>query len=812
MPVVSYVSAEILDYVETHAPSEAEAFGISQRELSKALGYHPCSMSRPLSDLVSKGYLKTRRGIVRGGIRKQFVYALTEEGRGHLRGQTRDVPMLSGAIPPPPNPFLGRKKELKELMSYSQEGGSVVFLEGSPGMGKTALIARHIRRLKAGRIPFWFSVRSGSSPRHFTIALARALSAIGAQQLAYYSQLPRQPVGSEVADLASRALGERPLLVVADDVQAASPDMRKFLQEFVNGLAKGRSDLFFFAGQVAPLFEPKGLASYHLVIGGLDRVAAHDLTDRRGGLADRFESVYQASLGSPLLLQLSVSTPDVEATAIALPAAVVSRLPPEELVGLVPVALANEPIPTSFVADNAGIAPTRLDQLVQTGLLQKTLAGRIEVLQVVRTALLAKVGPVEERAGHLTLAAYYGRSHRPEAVRERFLHLVSAEAWRMAAQILDRQERTLLSLGYSDQLRNALRHLTLAMPRGKARVQALRVEATLLRLHSEYSEAILSLRRAITEADGDRRVEAESLCQIVELCVRMRQIDEAERALAEARRKGPFSRRVEVFLMLSEARLIESKGDLPSAQAQYLGVYDRAKRTRVADLALESIAAWSRIASLGGEHDAALRVVTEGLPGARQSGRLDIVFNLLLVRARAYAEKGQKDLAEAEMRMIRSEAESLGYLNQLTYVLSGLAAMAAEGERWPEVVAFSRQASGLAERLGNDVVLGHTLAILCAGERRQGLLEDSLSHGERAVSVLSRLPPSDSLMLAHAYLAETYGELQRDDDARGQYNLALALADRMGLPWWKTKLEKELREYSEKRGGRDSARPASAPD
>jgi DNA-binding MarR family transcriptional regulator/tetratricopeptide (TPR) repeat protein len=793
VPVVTYVPAEILDYIETHAPDEDEAFGISQRELAKSLGYHPCSMSRPLTDLVGKGYLRTRRGLVRGGVRKQLVYTLTESGRDHLRSRTRDVPMLSGAVPPPPNPFLGRKKELLELASYSQEGGAVVFLEGPPGMGKSALISRHIRRLKAGRIPFWFTIRVGSSPRHFTIALARALSSIGAQQLAYYSQLPRQPVGREVADLAARALGDRGLLAVIDDLQSCSGDMRRFLEEFVGGIARGRTDLFFLLGQVPPIFEPQGLASYHMVLGGLDRAAAHDLTDRKGGLADRFESVFQASLGSPLLLQLAVSTPDVEATASALPAAVVDRLAPAELTGLVPVALANEPIPIRFVVEATGIAATRLDQFAQSGLLHKTHEGRIEVLQVVRTALLAKVGPLEERAGHLTLAAFYSRSHRPEAVRERFLHLVAAEAWKLAGKILDSQERTLLLLGYSDQLRNALRHLTLAMPRGRNRVQALRVEATLLRLHSEYSEAILSLRRAIAEADGDRRIEAECLCQIVELCVRMRQIDEGARALADARQRGPFSRRLEVFLMLSEARLVEARGDFPSALGQYLQVYERAKRHRVPDLALESIAAWSRIAGLGGEHEAALRVVEEGLPDARQSGRLDIVFNLLLVRARAYAEMGEKQLAENEMRTIRTEAEALGYLNQLTYVLSGLAAMAAESERWTDVVSYARQASALAERLGNDVVLGHTLAVLGSAERRQGLLDDAQAHGERSVGILARLPPSDSLMLSHAYLAETYLDRQRTEDARAHYEVAHEIAVRMGLTWWKTRIEEELR-------------------
>ncbi len=210
MPVLSYLPAEILDYVETHAPSEDSGLGISQRELAKALGYHPCSMSRPLAELVERGHLRTHRGVVRGGLRKQFVYALTEQGRGHLREQTRDVPMFSGDVPPPPNPFLGRRTELAELLKVSKSGGTVIFLDGPGGIGKTALAARHVRRMRAGRIPFWFTIRNGSSGRHLTIALARALASLGAQQLAYYSQLPRSPQGREVADLAARALADRP--------------------------------------------------------------------------------------------------------------------------------------------------------------------------------------------------------------------------------------------------------------------------------------------------------------------------------------------------------------------------------------------------------------------------------------------------------------------------------------------------------------------------------------------------------------------------------------------------------------------------
>ena len=799
MPVRSFLPTEILDYVHTHAPPEESGFGISQRELAGALGYHPCSMSRPLDDLVREGLLRTHRGSVRGGQRKQFVYAITEAGKIQLQRRTRDVPLISSALPAPPNPFLGRKEELRELSGYAVEGGAIVFVEAPAGMGKTALVSRFVRRAKQDRIPFWFTIRPGSSPHHFTVALAHALSPIGAQQLAYYAQLPRQPQGREVADLAGRSLKDRTMIAVVDDVQLATTDMRKFVTDFTEALLRHRQDLVFALGQEHPPAQPSGIRSHHVILRGLDRASAHDLTDRLGGLAERFESVYQSSMGSPLLLQLAVTNPGVEATATALPAAVIGHLSPEERSTLLPIALANEPLPFSFVEQNRPFAVDRIQGMLRAGILQQTTDGRVELLQAVRGALLSELSLQEDRAGHSTLARYYARSHRVEAVRERFLHLVAAENWRSAAQLLSSQDRALLSLGYSDALRTAIRHLTVAMPRGPAKIRALKVEATLLRNHAEYSEAILSLRRALAEAEGEPRAESEILHGIVELYVRLRQVEEADRTLEEARKRGTPSKRLQVLTILSEARTLEARGDLPKAYTLYRDGFQKSRRFGVPDLGLESLAAWSRLAFLEGDHDAALRGVEEGLFAARQSGRLDILFNLLLVRARVYAETNRQELAETEMRAIRSEAESLGYLNQLTYTLSGMAAIAIEMQRWSEGGAYAKQASALAERLGNDLVLGHTLALLCSSRFRQGdlenreeLIDEAKESGERSVAILNRLPMSDSLVLAHGYLCEVLSHKGDAKGAREHYEQALNLADAMKLGWLKERLVAEL--------------------
>ena len=799
MGAQTYLPIEILDYLETHAPSEEATFGISQRELAKALGYHPCSMSRPLQGLVTEGLLLEKRALVRDGQRKQLTYRLTELGRSRLRKETAEVPLLSGELPPPPHPFLGRKDELAQLAEFSQEGGAIVFVDGPPGMGKTALVSRHLRRVKRGRIPFWFTVRPASSPRQFVSALAHALSFLGAQQLAYYSQLPRAPVAREVSDLTARALGERAIAAVFDDVQMASPDMMKFMEEFVGSLLRNRRDQFFFVGQEVPPIEPSRGQTFRMSVGGLDRVAAHDLTDRQGGLADRFESVFQSTLGSPLLLQLAVLNPGVEADAAHLPGAVVKRLPQSEVSAMLPAALANEPLPITFLSDGQGLSILRINELVRMGILHRTLQGRVEILQVVRAALLGRIGTADERLAHLQLAQFYARSRRPEAVRERFLHLVDGESWKAAADLLSQQERTILRLGYSETLRNALRHLTTVLPRGQSKVRVLIIEAALLRHHSDYSEGVLSLRRAIAEAHDDPRIAGECLLTISDLHVRLRQLSEARKAYEDARRIGPISRRLQAFLALAGARLTEAAGDNHRAHLQYQEAFEVARRFRLTDLALESIAAWSRLAELQSGPDVALRIISEALPEARAAGRMDIAFNLQLVRARAYAETGRERLAEDEIKSIRSEAEALGYLNQLTYTLSGLTAMAIEGRRWGEAVGYAKQASALAERLGNDLVLGHTLALLCTTEFRQAyaggspqLVQEAIAHGVRSVRILGELPPSDSLVLAHAYLSEVYTFAHEIDSARAEYDAAIRTADHLGLAWLKTQISGEV--------------------
>ena len=230
-----------------------------------------------------------------------------------------------------------------------------------------------------------------------------------------------------------------------------------------------------------------------------------------------------------------MKTPGVAAEAGKLPQAVVARMAPEEAIALLPVAIANEPLPVTFLTEfgrvpgpGRGAHPGRHPPPDPRG------AGRAARRRSARRS--SSRPAASEMDAHRQLASFYGRSHRPASVRERFLHLVAGESWRAASDLLAQSGRVILSLGYSAALREALVHMTLGMPPGAGRMRALRVEAELLRYHSEFTEAVQVLRRAISDAADDERLVGECLLEISELYVKLRQLDDARRVLS--RRPG----------------------------------------------------------------------------------------------------------------------------------------------------------------------------------------------------------------------------------------------------------------------------------
>ncbi|MCI4341467.1 MAG: tetratricopeptide repeat protein, partial [Thermoplasmata archaeon] len=163
-----------------------------------------------------------------------------------------------------------------------------------------------------------------------------------------------------------------------------------------------------------------------------------------------------------------------------------------------------------------------------------------------------------------------------------------------------------------------------------------------------------------------------------------------------------------------------------------------------------------------------------------------------------FIESRNLSAAESDLIKIRSECESLGYLSQLVYTLSGFVALFADTGRWAEMDAYAVETIETARRLGNDLVVGHTLAVQCNGKLQQGEFASAVEIGTRSVEVLQRLPLSESLLFAHGALADAYAEWGKLSEGKSHYEEAMQLADRLGLTAWKATLASEVgRKFAE---------------
>ena len=64
---------------------------LSQNGIAEAVGSHRSYISRPIKDLVAKGFIKEKIERIRGGKRKQKFFLLTDEGKKHAQKVKRDL-------------------------------------------------------------------------------------------------------------------------------------------------------------------------------------------------------------------------------------------------------------------------------------------------------------------------------------------------------------------------------------------------------------------------------------------------------------------------------------------------------------------------------------------------------------------------------------------------------------------------------------------------------------------------------------------------------------------------------------------------
>ncbi|MFO0931115.1 MAG: protein kinase [Planctomycetota bacterium] len=718
-------------------------------------------------------------------------------------------------------PFHGRGAELATLGeawdAARQGAGGTVVVEGEAGLGKTRLLDAFADRLVEATpearvlwaeapLASWSiadALRAALDDGDVAGALARRLPGREVQAEIVARHLAGAPAGSADAHALTaayaavlRALSEeRPLLLVVDDLHAASPDDRDALARIAEQLRGNR--LLLVLGTRPDGRWPAGLAVRRIVLAGLDTEAAGDLARSllpAGTSSEEVRDLVRRSDGHPLfLLELARARArghDVgRGGPEALPASLrsilearLSALGPDERRFLDLAACAGDGFDPVLLCDTLGVRHLEglqtihdLDRrhglLVPEGDRYRFQHHLVE--ETVREAL----PPALRRAYHGALgqaleAATRGRP-TTGAVAQRLAHhfLLGEDPARAAPYLVAALDHQHGALEYRRAAETAERALAV----GPSLPVVVRAHASLILAFGRLThgrpdaarEQLEDARRLAVEAD-DPDKEARALFHLAALC---RGHDPAgalaleASALERASRTGDPALRSAV--LGSHAQTLTLVGRREEARERAIDALALAREARDAlTVAHVAIQLGEIEAQLGRAGDARghleLAIATVRLHGHRL---LEATALMGLARV-AMLEPAPAD-AVRTMTDVLSIARELGYSRMETVVLGGLAAAHAVAGDRDAALAATAAAEALAARTGYGNL--HARALAARGRLRfeAGDVGPAMADLRDAVRRAEAEPSVASTPVALAELAGPAAWLGDFEAARG---------------------------------------------
>ncbi|MCS6843929.1 MAG: hypothetical protein NZ528_06340 [Caldilineales bacterium] len=413
-----------------------------------------------------------------------------------------------------------------------------------------------------------------------------------------------------------------------------------------------------------------------------------------------------------------------------------------------------------------GDAAEVLRQLLDAGLFVVSLGdGHARYHPLFRQFLLRQLTPQEAQAAHRRAAGFYlGQGQQEEALH----HLLAAEAWDEAADVLRRLGQEMVRLGRLDALAAAIH----ALPPStlERRPALLCYLGDVARLHSRFNEALAWYRQAeaISKAQGDLRTAGQALRGQARVYLDTVNPAQAEHLLQEALRlsDGQEDRetRIRLLELLAENRL-------------NLGRLEDAERFRAEAAALRE--------AVSTEAELAVRVLirTGRLSEARaileeraEAERLAPVLRprahretlLLLSLVLSFQGEGERALQTAVEGTERGQALSSPFITAVGYMRQGHAwQLQASADAAGRAKQCFHQAIAIAEELAVPRLKVEASWGLCRVHGYGGNLAAAEEAAAQGIAIAQQTGDEWVTALTRLALAASYVLTGRHDDAGG---------------------------------------------
>jgi DNA-binding CsgD family transcriptional regulator len=673
----------------------------------------------------------------------------------------------------PPQTLLGRVTELaqlSELLAAARGGnGGALAIRGDPGVGKTLLLAAAVDSAGDFEVLSVAGVQSESDLAFGALStlLRPVLSGIGglprvqaeslgaAVGLSSSSHVERLACNAGVVSLLAAAARERPVLVVADDLQWLDAGSREVI---LFAARRMQSDPVAFVFTVR-----EGYAGTPLVTGldelrleGLGEAPALELVARAAGdvtpaVARR---LWSQTAGNPLALveiprnlsseqrngRVALDEPlpvgrRLEGSFAARVAALPEGTRQALLVAATSYTGATDTIHEALAI--LGLAPTALDAAEEDGLVTITAGALAWRHPLVRSAIYHAAGAPARRAAHTALARVGGEARLPD---HRAWHLATAaaapaediaveleqvalEAARRGApetalRALDRAAR--LTPGESDRARREVAgaDLALAVGRWDEALELLeqargRSDDPLLRAHGERIRAHVEMLRGSPHAAHGRLVAiAEALQDI-------------DRSLAAS--------------AMTEAVLAQTMtGPVPAYRATAERAFALARPVGGEVEAMAAVALGCGLL-LSGETDAGLELFERYGSIVEKPEVWHTAPELPGMYACLHASIERFDTAQRLFEAMVGSARDQGAVRALPYPLSGRALVDLELGRWPAALAGAEEAVELSREMVGGAMLASSLAALAQVEASMGRVNQTRAHAAESLALCKQL-------------------------------------------------------------------------
>lgn len=212
--------------------------------------------------------------------------------------------------------FTGRAKELEDISRWlGSSEGRIFVVHGMAGIGKTSLGFHAANRARATRNLFWHTCEEWNTPRALAISLGDFLDKMDKGDLKGYLRKSIVLDLGEVLRLTESGLRKRPVLMVLDDLQKASNELKNVVRMLVKLVS--RSDdikLLLLSRNLPDLYRTRdaliGKAVREKLLEGLPREDCTTLLQKWGldgsGKSGRtVEKIYLDTQGHPLAMELA---------------------------------------------------------------------------------------------------------------------------------------------------------------------------------------------------------------------------------------------------------------------------------------------------------------------------------------------------------------------------------------------------------------------------------------------------------------------------------------------------------------------------